>query len=91
MLRVLQVFTITVPPGQVEAAQRFVQQQLTSQARLTYSVGGTMKYELPTAEVRRLMSSVSLLSDAIERTVGCRVLSGSPPAKYAAYVFQAHG
>lgn len=47
----LQVFTITVPPGQVDAARHFVLQQLTPHARLTYSVGGTLKYELPTAEV----------------------------------------
>jgi hypothetical protein len=46
-----QVFTITVPAGQVEAMQCVVLQQLTPNARLTYSVGGTLKYELPTAEV----------------------------------------
>jgi hypothetical protein len=65
LLLLLQVFTVTVPPAQVEAAKQFVQQQLSANARLTYSVGGTLKYELPTSEVRSLLC-------ASNKTVECQ-------------------
>jgi len=45
------VFTLTVPAGQENAARRFAQRRLAPSARLTYSVGGTLKFELPTSEV----------------------------------------
>lgn len=45
-----QVFTITVPAGQ-EAAAADVVARMSPGARLTYSVGGTLKYELPAGEV----------------------------------------
>ncbi|WIA37022.1 hypothetical protein OEZ86_014006 [Tetradesmus obliquus] len=44
------VFTITVPAEQ-EAAARQLVAAMSPNARLTYSVGGTLKFELPTAEV----------------------------------------
>lgn len=46
----LQVFTITVPVEQ-EAGARDLVVSMSSSARLTYSVGGTLKFELPTSEV----------------------------------------
>ena len=47
-----QVFTITTPPQQqeLEAADQLVR-RLAPGARRTYALGGTQKYELPTAEV----------------------------------------
>jgi hypothetical protein len=49
--RLAQVFTITVPAEQ-EAAARQLVLSMSPNARLTYSVGGTLKFELPTSEVR---------------------------------------
>ena len=46
-LPVLQVFTLTVPESQEAAAQAAVA-AMSPSARLTYSLGGTLKYELPT-------------------------------------------
>ena len=45
-----QVFTITVPPGHEAAVQALVT-SLSSSARRTYCLGGTLKYELPVADV----------------------------------------
>lgn len=45
-----QVFTITVPSEQESAARQLVL-AMSPNARLTYSVGGTLKFELPTSEV----------------------------------------
>jgi ABC-type multidrug transport system ATPase subunit len=45
------VFTMTVPPHQEQAARQFCSRRLAPSARLTYSVGGTLKFELPTSEV----------------------------------------
>ncbi len=45
-----QVFTITVPSEQESAARSLVL-GMSPNARLTYSVGGTLKFELPTSEV----------------------------------------
>jgi hypothetical protein len=45
-----QVFTITVPSEQESAARQLVL-DMSPSARLTYSVGGTLKFELPTTEV----------------------------------------
>jgi hypothetical protein len=44
--------TITVAAGQESAARAFVE-RMSPNARLTYSVGGTLKFELPSTEVRR--------------------------------------
>ncbi len=44
------VFTITVGPGHEDAAKAFVQ-QISPHARVTYELGSTLKYELPTEEV----------------------------------------
>lgn len=44
------VMTITVAAGQESAARAFVE-RLAPNARLTYSVGGTLKFELPSNEV----------------------------------------
>jgi len=44
------VFTITVAPEREADARAFVT-QLAPNAQLTYAVGGTLKYELPTSEV----------------------------------------
>ncbi|KAF6264708.1 hypothetical protein COO60DRAFT_1482014 [Scenedesmus sp. NREL 46B-D3] len=44
------VFTITVPAEQ-EAAARHLVAAMSPNSRLTYSVGGTLKFELPTSEV----------------------------------------
>jgi hypothetical protein len=44
------MFTITVPSSQEAAAQSFVR-AMSPTSRLTYSVGGTLKFELPTSEV----------------------------------------
>ncbi|GFR42619.1 hypothetical protein Agub_g3550 [Astrephomene gubernaculifera] len=44
------VFTITVGPGHEDAAQAFVK-RMSPHARLTYALGGTFKYELPTSDV----------------------------------------
>jgi hypothetical protein len=44
--------TITVLAGEESAARAFIE-RLSPSARLTYSVGGTLKFELPTSEVRR--------------------------------------
>ncbi|GBF88379.1 ABC transporter A family member protein [Raphidocelis subcapitata] len=43
------VMTLTVAPGQEGAARAFVA-RLSPGARLTYSVGGTLKFELPSEE-----------------------------------------
>jgi hypothetical protein len=42
--------TLTVEAGQESAARTFVE-RLSPNARLTYSVGGTLKFELPSDEV----------------------------------------
>ncbi|KAG2437860.1 hypothetical protein HXX76_005478 [Chlamydomonas incerta] len=44
------VFTLTVAPGDEEAAKAFVR-RMSPAARLTYALGGTFKYELPHADV----------------------------------------
>ncbi|KAI8472690.1 MAG: P-loop containing nucleoside triphosphate hydrolase protein [Monoraphidium minutum] len=44
------VMTLTVAAGQESAARAFVE-RLSPGARLTYSVGGTLKFELPSSEV----------------------------------------
>ena len=46
----LQVFTITTPPEQEEAADATVR-KMSPGARLTYALAGTRKYELPVQEV----------------------------------------
>lgn len=43
------VFTITVPPAEEQQADALVR-RLSPGARLTYALGGTRKYELPTNE-----------------------------------------
>lgn len=48
--RPAQVFTITTPVEQEGAAEQLVR-RLSPGARLTYSLGGTRKYELPVGEV----------------------------------------
>lgn len=56
------VFTVTVPPAQkdLDAVEDLVA-TLAPGRRLTYSLGGTLKYELPTAE-----TSLSKVFDAME-------------------------
>jgi hypothetical protein len=44
------VFTLTVGPGHEAAAKAFVG-SLSPNARLTYELGTTVKYELPTSDV----------------------------------------
>ncbi|GLI63912.1 hypothetical protein VaNZ11_007051 [Volvox africanus] len=44
------VFTITVGPGHEDAAKAFVA-HMSPRSRLTYALGGTFKYELPTTDV----------------------------------------
>lgn len=44
------VFTVTVPPAEEQQADALVR-RLSPGARLTYALGGTRKYELPTNEV----------------------------------------
>jgi len=44
------VMTLTVAAGQESAARVFIE-QMSPSARLTYSVGGTLKFELPSSEV----------------------------------------
>ena len=44
------VFSITVPAGQ-EATAKSLVTSLSPSAVLTYELGGTLKYELPTSEV----------------------------------------
>jgi ABC-type multidrug transport system ATPase subunit len=44
------VMTLTVAAGQEAQARAFVE-RLSPNARLTYSVGGTLKFELPTSDV----------------------------------------
>lgn len=44
------VYQIMVPAGQEEGAKALVM-AMSPGARLTYSLGGTLKYELPTSEV----------------------------------------
>jgi len=44
------VFSISVPPEQ-EAAARALVLSMSPSATLTYALGGTLKYELPTTEV----------------------------------------
>jgi hypothetical protein len=46
----LQVFTITVPHGQEGQAETLVK-SMSPNARLTYSLAGTQKFELPVADV----------------------------------------
>ena len=43
--------TLTVAAGQESAARAFVE-RMSPGARLTYSVGATLKFELPSDEVR---------------------------------------
>jgi hypothetical protein len=57
----LQVFTITVPAEQ-EASARDLVAAMSPNARLTYSVGGTLKFELPTSEVRHTATALWLVS-----------------------------
>lgn len=45
-----QVFTITTPTEQEEAADALVR-RVSPGARLTYALAGTRKYELPVGEV----------------------------------------
>lgn len=45
------VFSITTPPGDMEAVGAMVQ-QLSPGARRVYAVSGTQRFELPTHEVR---------------------------------------
>jgi hypothetical protein len=47
---VLQLFTISVPANREGEARQLVT-ELAPGAQLTYSVGGTLKYELPTEQV----------------------------------------
>ena len=44
------VFTITVPHDQEQSARQLVE-FMSRSAVLTYALGGTLKYELPTSEV----------------------------------------
>jgi hypothetical protein len=44
------VYTITVPPEQLVDAKQLVE-SWSPGAALTYELGGTLKYELPTSEV----------------------------------------
>lgn len=56
MLRVrcaLQLFTISVP-AEREAEARALVAGMAPGAQLTYSVGGTLKYELPTEQVSHI-------------------------------------
>jgi hypothetical protein len=55
----LQVLTITVPAEQVAAAQQMVLECLSARAQLTYSVGGTIKLELPSSEVSLLLQQLT--------------------------------
>ena len=55
----MQVFTITVSPGQEAAADTFAR-SLAKSAKQTYCLGGTLKYELPASEV-----SLSQIFDAV--------------------------
>lgn len=56
------VFTVTVPHG-FEDQVRTMVLAMSPSARLTYSLGGTVKYELPTAEVT-LSSVFQAVADA---------------------------
>lgn len=63
----LQVFSITVPAEQESAARQLVC-SLSPNARLTYSVGGTLKFELPSDEVRCLRPCVIATAHCYEVT-----------------------
>jgi hypothetical protein len=55
--------TLTVAAGQEGAARAFVA-RLARGARLTYSVGGTLKFELPSDEVTLSQVGLGLLLGA---------------------------
>lgn len=60
----MQVFTITVAPEHEKAAQDVVI-RMSPNAKLTYSVGGTMKFELPSSE-----TSLSQVFEEMEAVKG---------------------
>jgi hypothetical protein len=71
------VMTLTVAGGQESQARAFVE-RLAPNARLTYSVGGTLKFELPSDEVCALWGTPAPPgSRASTRT--CRGDATAPP------------
>lgn len=66
------VFSITVTTAQEAAAQEFVA-RLSPGARLTYALGGTLKYELPTSEVSAadVFAAMQVRLLAASHFVGC--------------------
>lgn len=68
----LQVLTITVPAEQVAAAQQMVLECLSPRAQLTYSVGGTLKFELPSSEVSLAAWQLSRRCTPCTLTSACR-------------------
>jgi hypothetical protein len=70
------VFTITVPAEQ-EASARDLVAAMSPNARLTYSVGGTLKFELPTTEVREappLRLFALVLAKCMSLQVSCTIV-----------------
>jgi len=77
------VFTITVPAEQEPAARQLVL-GLSPNARLTYSVGGTLKFELPTSEVRSPLRLQEWHLRRLQLMLGCALSCvGNKPASVA--------
>lgn len=51
MLRRVQVFTVTAPMDQEERVHEFVK-HMSVNARLTYALAGTSKYEIPCTDIQ---------------------------------------
>lgn len=74
-------------PAEQEAAARQLVAAMSPNARLTYSVGGTLKFELPTAEVSaaqtQLLESRVVLADvaALHRPAAWPSLAVLCPAR----------
>jgi hypothetical protein len=73
------VMTLTVAPGQEADARAFVA-RLSPNARLTYSVGGTLKFELPSDEVRGCARLVVCLLPLLQSYIN--LSSHHPPTRH---------
>ena len=70
-------------PVEQEAGARDLVVSMSPSARLTYSVGGTLKFELPTSEVGSEEVYVRMLSLCGKHTRTCRCKCVQPSASYS--------
>jgi hypothetical protein len=67
------VLTLSVTPGQEEAAAELVRARLSLAATVSYSLGGALKLELPASEV-------SASASENETRICSKTIQKSPPA-----------